>query len=104
MRLPSPPKNKDKEKTKSKPKSEPEPAAANRPAKPFIVHLGAFTDSAKVRAVRTKVEAAGLPTYVQIVERKQEKRTMVRISPLKSRSEAELRFGASALPHRRQRL
>ncbi len=89
LNLPSPPKNKDKEKTKSKPKSEPEPAAANRPAKPFIVHLGAFTDSAKVRAVRTKVEAAGLPTYVQIVERKQEKRTLVRIGPLKSRSEAD---------------
>jgi DedD protein len=89
--LPSPPKpkNKDKEKAKSKSKSKSEPEPADKPAKPFIVHLGTFTDSAKARAVRLKAESAGLSTYTQIVERKQEKRILVRIGPMKLRSEAD---------------
>ena len=113
LSLPSPKaKNKDKDKTKSKAKAEPDPAdkTADKPAKPFIVHLGAFTDSAKVRAVRIKVEAAGLPTYTQIVERKQEKRILVRIGPMKLRSEADaaaakvrkLDLSASVLERERQ--
>lgn len=80
-------KNKDKSKSKSKSKSEPEPA--DKPAKPFVVQVGNFTDFAKAHAVRVKVESTGLKTYTQIIERKNEKRVLVRIGPMKSRSEAD---------------
>ena len=110
LSLPSPKaKSKDKDKTKSKAKSEPDPAA-DKPAKPFIVHVGAFTNFTKAHAVRVKVEAAGLKTYTQIIERKQEKRVLVRIGPLKSRNEADaaaakvrkLDLSASVLERERQ--
>lgn len=82
-------KNKDKDKSKSKSKSKSEPEPADKPAKPFVVQVGNFTDFAKAHAVRVKVESTGLKTYTQIIERKNEKRVLVRIGPMKSRSEAD---------------
>lgn len=95
LSLPSP-KVRNKDKNKSKSKSEPEPAAAadksdksDKSPKPYIVHVGAFSNFSKAHAVRLKVEATGLKTYTQIIERKQEKRVLVRIGPMKSRTEAD---------------
>lgn len=82
-------KDKDKAKSKSKSKSKSEPEPEDRPAKPFIVQVGNFSDFSKAHAVRVKVESSGLKTYTQIIERKNEKRVLVRIGPMKSRNEAD---------------
>ncbi len=92
--LPSP---KIRNKDKNRPRSEPEPAGKSdnkldkpdKSPKPFIVHVGTFTNFSKAHAVRVKIESAGFKTYTQIIERKQEKRVLVRVGPLKSRSEAD---------------
>jgi DedD protein len=56
----------------------------------LVVQVGAFTDSAKVREVRRKLEQAGLSTFTQSVEGKDGKSTTrVRLGPFSSRDEAE---------------
>jgi DedD protein len=63
------------------------PAAAAGEAR-FIVQVGAFTDAAKVREVRRKVEALGMKTYTQVVETKEGSRIRVRIGPFTDKAEA----------------
>ena len=66
---------------------QPKPPAAATEAR-FIVQVGAFTDAAKVREVRRKVEALGLKTYTQVVETKDGSRIRVRVGPFTDKAEA----------------
>lgn len=68
-------------------KDPPKPGAAD--AGRFVVQVGAFSDAAKMRETRLKVERAGLTTYIQVVETADGKRTRVRVGPFSSRSEAD---------------
>lgn len=59
-------------------------------AEKLVIQVGAFSDEAKVREVRRKLEQAGLKTYTQTVEGKDGKRsTRVRVGPFDSRAEAD---------------
>jgi DedD protein len=55
----------------------------------FVVQVGAFSDAARAKEARTKVERAGLKTYTQVVETKDGPRTRVRVGPFSDRAEAE---------------
>ena len=55
----------------------------------FVIQLGAFSDEAKIRALRAKVERLGLKTYTQQVGQADARRTRVRIGPYSSRQDAE---------------
>ncbi len=55
----------------------------------FIVQVGAFSDEAKVKEVRAKLEKAGFKTYVHVAQTKEGKRTRVRIGPFASKDEAQ---------------
>lgn len=79
---------------------EPAPAAAAANSAPtadkdkadaprFVVQVGAYSDEAKVREVRGKLEKAGLKTYTQVAETKDGKRVRVRLGPFASRDEAD---------------
>jgi DedD protein len=59
----------------------------------FIVQVGAFSDAAKAREARIKVERAGLKTYTQVVETKDGKRIRVRVGPYPSKTEADKAAG-----------
>ncbi|KQW24838.1 SPOR domain-containing protein [Acidovorax sp. Root402] len=65
------------------------PAAAGAEEARFIVQVGAFADAEKAREARTKVERAGLKTYMQVVDTKDGKRTRVRVGPFTNRAEAD---------------
>lgn len=54
-----------------------------------IVQVGAFSDVAKAREARLKLEKAGLKTYTQVAETKDGKRIRVRVGPFASKAEAE---------------
>jgi DedD protein len=55
-----------------------------------VVQVGAFSDTAKVREVRRKLEQAGLSTFIQSVDGKDGKSTTrVRVGPFPSREEAD---------------
>jgi DedD protein len=55
-----------------------------------VVQVGAFSDPAKVREVRRKLEQAGLGTFTQSVDGKDGKTTTrVRVGPFTSREEAD---------------
>lgn len=55
----------------------------------FVVQVGAFSDDAKVKEVRSKLEKAGLKTYTHVAQTKDGKRTRVRVGPFDSKAEAE---------------
>jgi DedD protein len=55
----------------------------------FIVQAGAFSEAAKVREVRRKLEQAGLKTYTQVVEKDGKSSTRIRVGPFPSREEAD---------------
>ena len=97
-------------KPETKPEPKPEPKVAVKPdesaraqalleGKPvktgaeapgrFVVQVGAFSDNAKAREARRKLERAGLKTYAQSVETKDGKRIRVRVGPFANRSEAD---------------
>jgi DedD protein len=59
-------------------------------AERHVVQVGAFSDTAKVREVRRKLEQAGLITFTQVVETPDGKSTTrVRLGPFSSREEAD---------------
>lgn len=66
---------------------QPRPLATEAESR-FIVQVGAFTDAAKVREVRRKVEALGMKTYTQVVETKDGSRIRVRVGPFTDKAEA----------------
>jgi DedD protein len=55
----------------------------------WIVQVGAFTDNAKVREARQKLEEAGFKTYTQVIDGKDGKRTRVRVGPFASKEEVD---------------
>lgn len=55
----------------------------------FIVQIGAFSDDAKVREVRQKLESLGLRTYTQVVQSGGGRATRVRVGPFANRAEAD---------------
>ena len=55
----------------------------------FIVQFGAFTDVAKSREVRQKVEKAGLKTYSQVAKTADGDLIRVRVGPFTSKAEAD---------------
>lgn len=55
----------------------------------FIVQFGAFTDVAKSREVRQKVEKAGLKTYSQVAKNADGDLIRVRVGPFGTRAEAD---------------
>lgn len=82
----SPPKPKDDGlKAQSLLDGKPVKAAAARHA----IQVGAFTDAAKIRDVRSKLEQAGLKTYTQVVEKDGKSTTRVRVGPFETREEAD---------------
>lgn len=55
----------------------------------FIVQVGAFAEADRVREVRSKLERAGLKTYVHVIDTPDGKRTRVRLGPFANRTEAD---------------
>ncbi|THU04031.1 SPOR domain-containing protein [Lampropedia puyangensis] len=55
----------------------------------FIVQIGAFSDEAKVREIRQKLEGAGLKTYTQVIQTGSGRATRVRVGPFANRAEAD---------------
>jgi DedD protein len=55
----------------------------------FVVQVGSFAEDARAREARSTLERAGIPTYIQVIDTKDGKRTRVRVGPFGSRSEAE---------------
>lgn len=54
-----------------------------------VIQVGAFSDAAKVREVRSKLEQAGLKTYTQVVEKDGKSTTRIRVGPYETREEAD---------------
>jgi len=87
----------DNSEPSAKPKDDGNKARALLDGKPpdavgerHVVQVGAFSDLAKVREVRRKLEQAGLSTFTQVVDGKEGKSTTrVRVGPFSSREEAE---------------
>jgi DedD protein len=55
----------------------------------YVVQVGAFSDAARVREVRQKVEHAGLKTYTQEIPAKDGYRIRVRVGPFADKAEAD---------------
>jgi DedD protein len=93
----SAPSKTDNSEPTAKPKDDGNKARALLDGKPpeaggerHVVQVGAFSDLAKVREVRRKLEQAGLSTFTQVVDGKDGKpTTRVRVGPFSSREEAE---------------
>lgn len=76
---------------------QPASAAAGR----MVVQVGAYTEPAKLKEARQKVEQLGFKTYTQVVEVDGAKRTRVRVGPFATKAEADkaaARIKASGLP------
>jgi DedD protein len=75
------------------------PATAAKPQPPaveaaagngrFVVQVGAYNDTDRLRAARQKLEQLGLKSYTQDVETASGKRTRVRVGPFPTRKEAD---------------
>ena len=90
-------------KADAKPTAKPEAKTAEakadaKPAKPsdskdtgarFVVQAGTFSDEAKLRETRSKLEKAGITTYTQVIEGKDGRRVRVRVGPFSNRDEAD---------------
>lgn len=82
--------------TPPKPKDDGQKAQAlleGKTAKPaasrLTIQVGAFTDAAKIRDVRSKLEQAGLKTYTQVVEKDGKSTTRIRVGPFETKEEAD---------------
>lgn len=53
------------------------------------MQVGAFSDEARARETRQKLERAGLKTYVNVAQTSDGPRTRVRVGPFENRAEAE---------------
>jgi DedD protein len=73
----------------AKPAAVEDAPASVAPQGRFVVQVGAFSDAAKLREVRQKLEKSGLKTYTQVVDTKDGKRTRVRVGPFASQGEAD---------------
>ncbi len=85
-KVPTPPKPKDDgQKAQALLEGKPVKPAASRVA----IQVGAFTDAAKIRDVRSKLEQAGLKTYTQVVEKDGKSTTRIRVGPFETKEEAD---------------
>lgn len=80
----------------SKPKEEGQKAQALLDGKPVkattarvAIQVGAFTDPAKIRDVRSKLEQAGLKTYTQVVDKDGKSTTRIRVGPFETKEDAD---------------
>jgi DedD protein len=55
----------------------------------LIIQVGSFSETAKLREVRQKLEKSGFKTYTQVVDKEGKPTTRVRVGPFDSREEAE---------------
>ncbi len=55
----------------------------------IVIQVGAFSDPAKAREARAKLEKAGLKTYTQMADTKDGTRIRVRVGPYASKADAE---------------
>ena len=78
-----------KSEVKAEAKPEAKPSDSKDTGARFVVQVGAFSDEAKVREVRAKVEKEGIKTYTNIAQTKEGARTRVRVGPFTSRDEAD---------------
>ena len=93
---PTAPAKTDKPAPVAKPKDDGNKAQAlleGKTAKPsaerVVIQVGAFSDAAKVREVRSKLEQAGVKTYTQTVEKDGKNTTRIRVGPFESKEEAD---------------
>ena len=86
------------EPAKAEPKTAEAKADAKTAAKPsdskdtgarFVVQAGTFSDEAKLRETRSKLEKAGITTYTQVIEGKDGRRVRVRVGPFSNRDDAD---------------
>jgi DedD protein len=63
--------------------------AAKPSAGRVVIQVGAFSDAAKVRDVRNKLEQAGVKTYTQAVEKDGKNTTRIRVGPFETKEEAD---------------
>ncbi len=68
--------------------AEPAPAAAGA-AGPHVILIGAFTNEANVRNIRTKLGELGIKVYTEPLDSPQGRKTRVRAGPFPSRDAAE---------------
>ena len=76
-------------KTDAKPEAKAAKPADSKDAGRFVVQAGTFSDEAKLREVRSKLEKAGISTYTQVIEGKDGRRVRVRVGQFTSRDEAD---------------
>lgn len=70
--------------------NKPAPAAAKpATAERLVVQVGAFAEEAGARAVRQKLEGAGLKTYTHVAQTPDGKRIRVRVGPFENRADAD---------------
>jgi DedD protein len=74
-------------KTEAKPTTK--PADTKDTTGRFVVQAGTFSDEAKLRETRSKLEKAGITTYTQVIEGKEGRRVRVRVGPFTNRDEAD---------------
>ncbi|MCO4088135.1 MAG: SPOR domain-containing protein [Limnohabitans sp.] len=55
----------------------------------LVIQVGAFSDVAKVRDVRNKLDQAGLKTYTQVVEKDGKSTTRIRVGPFDTKEDAD---------------
>lgn len=65
------------------------PASAPAAAERLVVQVGAFAEEAGARAVRQKLEGAGLKTYTHVAQTADGKRIRVRVGPFETRADAD---------------
>jgi DedD protein len=65
------------------------PAATPAAAERLVVQVGAFAEEAGARAVRQKLEGAGLKTYTHVAQTADGKRIRVRVGPFENRADAD---------------
>jgi DedD protein len=70
-------------------KTESKPSDSKDTGARFVVQAGTFSDDAKLREVRSKLEKAGITTYTQVIEGKEGRRVRVRVGPFTKRDEAD---------------
>lgn len=92
---PAPAKPAEADRARALLEGKPAAAPASAPAKPaataerLVVQVGAFSEAAGARAVRQKLEGAGLKTYVHEAQTPDGKRIRVRVGPFENRADAE---------------
>lgn len=75
--------------TQAKPITEPVKEPVKTDVHRFVLQTGSYATPDKIKEARSKVEATGLKTFVQVVQTKEGERTRVRVGPFASKEEAE---------------